>query len=736
MPQSLLSAFTIVPSTSELYAPSEVQQLDDFGSNATTTTEDTTSQDQLDTEAIDWSRLQQYEATTRVSKRKKSWIYTWGWRIHNRTDGKDYWLYRLCHTASSRRVTPTGHIYLATSTTTSAAHLRDRHRQGEDGPITLPRDSQTRLDFNQSRSSEFDFTSFKALLVRYFTIEQIPFAKVEAESFREMLTFIDARLRHTLPSRRSLRRYIRAVYDQAQSIIAHDLTTATTRINLSFDIWTTPGRRMSLLGVVAHYLNNQYEPRTVLLSLPRMYGSHSAESMARTLTTLMTHFQLQQCFGYAITDNASENLACLDLLAGELNVDISKRHVRCIGHIVNLVAHQVLFGSDIEAFEKELKNVTAEEVALQEWRKKGPIGKLHNVIRYILHSSKRQEAFADIQAKQQEYLAEKASGNRPKIYSLVRDNITRWNSWYDTAVRALKVKQSIDDFLEDELKPYYYAVSQSQRSQRAEPKKPLLLEDRLDADDWHVIARYVALLRPCKEATMALQGNISTTSRYGAVKGAIWQVLPTYEAMMTHFEHARGEHQPLESQALNQTIEDASKTAFPQSIPTSINRDNTRSSQQAVIATTSDDTADDITSMPPPTQEHLDAVLLATPCSNNEQEVHFSTNINLGWQKLNQYYFRSDDTPIYRAAVVLHPSMKMKWLRDRWQKMHPEFVTQAKDELRALWDEYKPAIVEEDESDSNSEAEPGPRLDQYQQYSKEHRLKKEILTSKDSLIPY
>jgi hypothetical protein len=262
-----------------------------------------------------------------------------------------------------------------------------------------------------------------------------------------------------------------------------------------------------------------------------------------------------------------------------------------------------------------------------------------------------------------------------------------------------------------------------------------LLEDRLDAEDWHVVARYVAILRPCKEATMALQGNISTTLRYGAVKGAIWQVLPVYEAIMTYFEHARGEHQPLESQASNQTLREASEPAFLQSIPTSINHDNTRSSQQAVIATTSNSTADDITSTPLPAQEHLDAMLLATPCGNNEQEVHFSTNINLGWQKLNQYYFRSDDTPIYRAAVVLHPSMKMKWLRDRWQKIHPEFVSQAKDELRALWDEYKPAVVEEDESDSDSDAEPGPRLDQYQQHSKEHRLKKEILTSKDSPIP-
>jgi hypothetical protein len=56
--------------------------------------------------------------------------------------------------------------------------------------------------------------------------------------------------------------------------------------------------------------------------------------------------------------------------------------------------------------------------------------------------------------------------------------------------------------------------------------------------------------------------------------------------------------------------------------------------------------------------------------------------------------------------------------------------------LRALWDEYKPAVVEEDESDIDSDAEAAPRLNQYQQYGKEHRLKKEILTSKDSPIPY
>jgi hypothetical protein len=128
---------------------------------------------------------------------------------------------------------------------------------------------------------------------------------------------------------------------------------------------------------------------------------------------------------------------------------------------------------------------------------------------------------------------------------------------------------------------------------------------------------------------------------------------------MTYFKYARGEHQPLESQSSNQTLRDTSEPAILQSIPSSIDRDNKRNSQQAIITTKLNDTADDIASTSLPAQEYLDAMLLVTPCANNEQEVHFSTNINLGWQKLNEYYFRWDDTSIYRAAVILHPSMKM-----------------------------------------------------------------------------
>jgi hypothetical protein len=42
-------------------------------------------------------------------------------------------------------------------------------------------------------------------------------------------------------------------------------------------------------------------------------------------------------------------------------------------------------------------------------------------------------------------------------------------------------------------------------------------------------------------------------------------------------------------------------------------------------------------------------------------EKHFSYNLNAAWQKLDDYYNRTDATPLYRAAVFLHPTLKWRW---------------------------------------------------------------------------
>jgi hypothetical protein len=39
---------------------------------------------------------------------------------------------------------------------------------------------------------------------------------------------------------------------------------------------------------------------------------------------------------------------------------------------------------------------------------------------------------------------------------------------------------------------------------------------------------------------------------------------------------------------------------------------------------------------------------------------HFKVQINIAWRKLDEYYNRLDDAPVYLAALALHPKYKMR----------------------------------------------------------------------------
>jgi hypothetical protein len=117
-------------------------------------------------------------------------------------------------------------------------------------------------------------------------------ALIEEDAFRELLIYCELRLQRTILSRRSLARYIEKAYVDTHAKVVFDLQGAITRVNLSFDLWTLPGRRLLLLGVVTHYLNAEQQPRNVLLALLRMYGSYTATNIAKALRLLCTRFDL------------------------------------------------------------------------------------------------------------------------------------------------------------------------------------------------------------------------------------------------------------------------------------------------------------------------------------------------------------------------------------------------------------------------------------------------------------
>jgi hypothetical protein len=65
--------------------------------------------------------------------------------------------------------------------------------------------------------------------------------------------------------------------------------------------------------------------------------------------------------------------------------------------MLNLVTHEILFGKDPNTLQEEIQQAKEELKDLELWRKKGPIGKLYNIVKYIRWSGQREQLFEKIQ---------------------------------------------------------------------------------------------------------------------------------------------------------------------------------------------------------------------------------------------------------------------------------------------------------------------------------------------------
>ncbi|THY79387.1 hypothetical protein D6C95_09769, partial [Aureobasidium pullulans] len=102
-------------------------------------------------------------------------------------------------------------------------------------------------------------------------------------------------------------------------------------------------------------------------------GKHIGANIAETIAEIITRFDLQGNIGFFIADNATNNDTYIEALAAEFTFDATERRLRCAGHIFNLVARALLWGTNEEAFLKALAGVKLAAEELECWRRRGPL---------------------------------------------------------------------------------------------------------------------------------------------------------------------------------------------------------------------------------------------------------------------------------------------------------------------------------------------------------------------------
>lgn len=530
--------------------PESSPDLDSVEPGVDATGDTSPSIDYIGYEGIDWNRLAGFSIRKYRKRARTGWVWEHGFDIEKNDSGHRFWLCKACH----RKKATITHMYDAASTSQANSHMEEIHHINRGGPMLPQRKKQRTLfdmvDLDSHRPkdqalmnafiSSFEPLRFQHLLIRWVACDNIPFHKLESPYFRDLMAYANSAIADSgsIPTHSTIRDWIVRSFNRHKGVVTELLCRSLSRINVSFDAWSSR-KFTSLLGLTVHFLDDEGKFRTFLLGLPRIEGRHCGENFAGRVSEIIHEYGFEDRVGYFVTDNAESNDTCLEDLGIELGFKKQHRRLRCCGHIINLVARSILFGTDADAFEEDCQADKEIQDEVKLWRSKGPIGKLHNIVHWVERSGQRIERLHKLQS-----IENTALGFEDKTtYDVVMDNATRWNSSEAMMERGYMLRNALDSLVQAEVTEWnQYVARRTQNGAKPMPKKcrkkPAIVDDRMAAEDWSVIAEYLAILKPLKIATKRLEGR----PREGKF-GAIWEVLLTMEWLLKHLEEAKLQHE-------------------------------------------------------------------------------------------------------------------------------------------------------------------------------------------------
>jgi hypothetical protein len=80
-----------------------------------------------------------------------------------------------------------------------------------------------------------------------------------------------------------------------------------------------------------------------------------------------------------------------------MGFDPKAKRLRCMGHVLNLIAKAYLYGQDTSDFETKFKEQGLNGCRKM-WRGRGELGKLHNLVAHVMASGKRFNLFITLQS--------------------------------------------------------------------------------------------------------------------------------------------------------------------------------------------------------------------------------------------------------------------------------------------------------------------------------------------------
>ncbi|KAK9369639.1 hypothetical protein V1509DRAFT_618662, partial [Lipomyces kononenkoae] len=156
-------------------------------------------------------------------------------------------------------------------------------------------------------------------LIRWIVAEKQAFTTIESATFQQIFRDIPG-IALPFSSRHTLRRRLKDDFDMQRLKLKEELSRTCRTIALSLDVWTSRNH-LPIIGMIGHWVTNEFEYRERVLDFKEIYGTHSGENLADAVETTLVELGLERKLITITGDNASNN----ETLASELFYCLSEK---------------------------------------------------------------------------------------------------------------------------------------------------------------------------------------------------------------------------------------------------------------------------------------------------------------------------------------------------------------------------------------------------------------------------
>lgn len=235
-------------------------------------------------------------------------------------------------------------------------------------------------------------------LMQLFTHDFQPLSVVEDKGFKNFINSLNPS--YQLPSRKTISNVMlpalyEEVYNNTRKIIA-DVNSVT----LTTDCWTSRNTE-NFLAVTAHFIDRDFELKSVMLECASFGDRHTSTNLATELNRIIGEWGLEKKILIVISDNAAN-------IKKAIKEDLKLKHFGCFAHTINLIAQDALtYGCDI-------------------------LDKVKAVVSFF----KRSTVAASKLIEQQKLLQRESK-------KLIQEVATRWNSSYYMIERFIELEEPL-----------------------------------------------------------------------------------------------------------------------------------------------------------------------------------------------------------------------------------------------------------------------------------------------------